>query len=203
MRLDHLILACPDVDATAARLLAEHGLGSVVGGEHPAWGTRNRLVPAGPAYVELMGVGDRAVAETNPLGRRVLEATAGGDAWLGFAVEPDDLDATAARLGLAVTAGSRTRPDGSTISWRSAGMVEMATRDVPFFLAWDGVRGADVHPDEGGPAEVLGVELGGDPGELRDWLGEDVPGLRLVGGEAGLRRVELQTPRGRLDLSRP
>lgn len=202
MRLDHLILACADVDATATRLLADHGLGSVVGGEHPAWGTRNRLVPAGPAYVELMGVGDRTVAETTPLGRRVLETTADGDAWLGFAVEPDDLDATAARLGLAVTAGSRTRPDGSTISWRSAGMEEMVARDVPFFLAWDGVRGADVHPDEGGPAEVVKVEVGGDVEALRTWLGDDVPGLRLVGGEPGVRRVELATPRGPLVLSR-
>ncbi|QIG43223.1 VOC family protein [Nocardioides anomalus] len=202
MRLDHLILACADVDAAAARLLAEHGLGSVVGGEHPAWGTRNRIIPAGSAYVELMGVGDRAVAETTPLGRRVLEASADGDAWLGLAVEPDDLEATAARLGLPVSTGSRTRPDGSTLSWRSAGMEEMAARQVPFFLAWDGVRGADVHPDEGGPAEVVEVELGGDSDELGAWLGGDVPGLTLVGGARGVRRVELRAPRGTFELGR-
>ncbi len=58
MRIDHVSLATRDIDATAARLLRTHGLSSVRGGDHPDWGTGNSIVPAGPAYLELLGVRD-------------------------------------------------------------------------------------------------------------------------------------------------
>lgn len=204
MRIDHVILACADVDATAARLLADHGLGSVVGGEHPAWGTRNRLVPAGPAYVELMGVADPAVAEGNALGRWLLASLADGDRAAGLAVEPDDLETTADRLGLTVSAGSRTRPDGRSTTWRSAGMTVALTRSIPFFIAWDDLRGAEVEVESGAPAAgLVEVELGGDPEALRAWLGGEVPGLTCVAGDPGVRRLVVATRDGEVDLTRP
>lgn len=94
MRIDHLLLVTRDIDASAARLLADHGLGSVEGGDHPAWGTGNALVPVGDAYVELFGIRDEAAATTSPVGGWVMAQSAGGEAALGkglpFFIQWDD-----------------------------------------------------------------------------------------------------------------
>jgi hypothetical protein len=60
MRIDHVILATPDLDATATRLAAEHGLEAVGGGRHEGMGTHNLIVPLGGGYLELLAVADPA-----------------------------------------------------------------------------------------------------------------------------------------------
>jgi hypothetical protein len=158
-------------------------------------------VPAGASYVELMGVGDLEAAQASHVGRWLLAACADGDRLAGLAVEPDDLDATADRLGLAVTPGSRTRPDGGEITWRSAGMSVALSRSVPFFIAWDGVRGSEVTVADGAPAlAITRVELGGDAEALTSWLGGVPEGLELVGGAPGVRRLALATAAGEVAL---
>lgn len=172
------------------------------GGEHAAWGTANRLVPAGSAYIELMAVRNRAAAQQNPLGRWLLAYTAAGDRLAGVALEPDDLDAECRRLGLTPTAGSRTTPEGATLTWRLAGMQAALTRMLPFFIAWDGAHGSDVE-GTGLGVEALGIEevlLGGDPTDVEEWIGRKVPGLHLVGGEPGVHGVTLRTDRGPVRL---
>jgi Glyoxalase-like domain len=125
LELDHVVIAAADLDAAARELETRHGLASVLGGRHPDWGTANRIVPLGDAYLELIAVVDEAtVARTVP-GRWVLSAEAGQP--LGWAVHTDDLDAIAGRLGLTPSAGSRVTPDGEILRWRSAGL-ERVTR---------------------------------------------------------------------------
>ena len=106
LALDHVIIGVPDLDDAAALLLVRHGLISLPGGEHPAWGTRNRIVPLGGCYLELVEVADPSVAETSGFGRWIA-AMALGDAPWGWVVRSSDLDATAARLGLEVGAGQK------------------------------------------------------------------------------------------------
>lgn len=202
MRIDHVILATRDIDATASRLLQTHGLGSVPGGDHPDWGTGNSIVPAGPAYLELMGIRDLEKARTTPVGQWVLSVTEAGDKVAGVSVSTDDLDAVCARLGLTATPGKRVRPDGTTLSWRSAGIDSAPMDGLPFFISWDGASGGGgVTPAEGAPATGISrVLLGGDPDRVRDWLGGDVPGLELVGGKPGCRSVNLYTSAVPVDL---
>src|SRR4029079_13118848 len=45
LRIDHVVLAVRDLDASAERLWGEHGLRFVAGGRHARWGTANMIAP--------------------------------------------------------------------------------------------------------------------------------------------------------------
>jgi hypothetical protein len=169
-RIDHVLYAVSDLDAGARRIAAQLGRESLAGGRHEGWGTANRIVPLGPDYLGLIGVEDRAVAATSDLGRVVLDS---GDGLLGWAVATDDLDGVAARLGLQVEHGSRTRPDGLTLRWRLAGVAPALTSGaLPFFIQWESP--AELHPggDPAAPPGIAWVQVReGARDELREWLG--------------------------------
>lgn len=201
LRIDHVVLACRDLDAAAERLRATYGLRSVPGGEHAAWGTANRLVPAGREYVELLGVGDAEKAALSPMGQAVLALSADGDRLARLALAADDIEAVAARLGTDVLPGERALPDGSVLRWRLTGVAESMQEGVPFFIDWGGVVAVD--PDAagpGGPTAVDQVTLRGDVRRLEDWIGDAVPGVRLVEGPPGIAEVVLRTATGELRL---
>jgi glyoxalase-like protein len=202
LRLDHVIVGSRDLDATAARFLDDFGLASADGGRHKGWGTANRIVPLGASYIELLGIYDRSLAATNGLGRRLLEDSKAGDRLIGWAVATDDLDSIAGRLGLAVAEGSRRRPDGAMLRWRSAGLEEaMAEPCLPFFLSW--LVPDELHPGRAGAAHHVDVgriawlEVAGDPARIERWVGGRLQ-LRMVEGPCGLRGVAISTARGDL-----
>jgi hypothetical protein len=155
----------------AAADLELPGLASIEGGRHPGWGTANRIVPLGDAYLELVAVVDEAEAAQSAFGRWVAGAPEGP---LGWAVRTDRLDEVAARLGLAVSDGSRVRRDGRLIQWRLAGVDEAAAEPcLPFFIEW--APGTTL-PGHGHEGRIDGLELVGDAARLRDWLGDhDLP----------------------------
>lgn len=195
IELDHVILAVPDLEAAARRFEEAHRLPSVPGGRHEGFGTENRIVPLGEAYIELLGVADAAEARANPFGTWLLERVSNGEAWLGWAVRTDDLDTTSERLGLEPTPMSRARPDGSQLRWRVAGMQEArADPSRPFFIQWD-VPEDEVPGRAGGETQAAGsrlaaVQVGGDEDALRDWLGGELPGsVRMTGGASGVHSV--------------
>ncbi len=187
-RIDHVVLAVRDLEASAGHLWDEHGLRFAPGGRHPQWGTANMIAPLGNDYVELLGVVDEGVGSTSVLGRTLMELSADGDRWFSVCLADDDVDATAARLGLTVRPGARRRPDGSEVRWRGAGIEERGEElSLPFFISWD--VPAALHPgaapaDHRVPAEgIAWAEVGGDEARLRDWLGgADVP-IRVVAGD--------------------
>ena len=197
MRIDHVVLAVRDLDDAADRLFASTGLDAVAGGRHPGWGTANRIVPLGDDYLELLCVVDREVGAGTTLGRALLDLTRDGhDRWFSVCVADPAIEATAARLGLTVEPGARTRPDGTQIRWRGAGIEDPARPAwLPFFIAWD--VASQEHPGRMpathrvDPTGIGGVEVAGDTALLRDWLGgADVPIACVVDdGPAGVRSV--------------
>jgi hypothetical protein len=206
VRIDHVVLGSRDLEETATRYERDHGLASVPGGSHPAWGTANRIVPLGDDYVEFLAVVDPDVAGKSRFGTFLRDLTAGSDRWFTVCLADDDLDGTARRLGLEVVRGSRVRPDGTELTWRSAGL-EDPERDpwLPFFIEW---QFAGAHPGRMpvAPAPtatgIAWVEIVGDEERLRAWVGdEDLP-IRVVGGaEHGLRAVGLASPTGEIVLA--
>ncbi|MGD9696189.1 MAG: VOC family protein [Thermoleophilia bacterium] len=193
--IDHVIYGCLDVDATAARLRRDHGLGSVPGGVHLG-GTTNRLVPlAPPTFLELLGVGDAGKAD----GAWLAAALSDGDRPLWWAIGVDDLDDTARRRGLAVQSGAMEMADGSEALFRTAGMPRYP---LPFFIEYAGTpavrmrtwqdryRAAD-HDCE--PGEFTFVEVGGPPELIEGWLGEHDMPVRHGGHTLGIRRAGIAT----------
>ena len=180
LRIDHVVYAVADLDEAAVRFRQAYGLDSVAGGRHERWGTANRIVPLGDQYLELVAVVDPGQAGASGFGHDVLERVGQGGGWLTLAVETDDLEEIATRLGLEVDSGSRTRPDGRVVRWRMAA-VDEARRDpwMPFFLAWDVPE--DLHPGRARaghgvrPQGIAWVEIAGDGERLREWLGSEAP----------------------------
>jgi hypothetical protein len=159
------------------------GLAALPGGEHPAWGTRNAIVPLGGAYLELVTVADPARAAQSAFGRAVAD----GQGLVGFAVEPDAFDAATARAGVDQMRGARERPDGTMLSWSMAGAEEAIPRGLPFFLRWDDAgsnpaRVAAPHDRGVEPVGVAWLRWPTDPSALDAWLGPD-HGLPLRHGE--------------------
>jgi len=135
--LDHVIWAVPSLDQAIAELLRDHGLAAVSGGSHPAWGTRNAIVPLGGAYLELVDVADPDAPMVG-FTARVAEVAAGGGGLALWCERTDDIEHDAAVRGYDVVPGTRENPDGSRLSWRVAGMPQAcATPLLPFLIQWD------------------------------------------------------------------
>jgi hypothetical protein len=204
--IDHPVRAVGDLDRAAERWRRHLGLDSAPGGRHPGWGTANRIVPLGDAYVELIAVADPQAARESAFGRSVAEAATGGERWLTFAAAADDLDAVAARLGLEVIGGRRERPDGTTLRWRSAGLEDPRREPwMPFFIAWEVPPG--LHPGRARAGHgvrvdgIVWIEVAGDADRLDDWLGGDELPVRVVDGSPGIRAVAIATAGGELVIA--
>jgi hypothetical protein len=206
LRVDHVICAVGDLEVAAARFRDEYGFGSVAGGTHPEWGTANRIVPLGAEYVELVAAVDPRRAAASDFGRAVTEAVANRRQLLGWVVATDDLDGVAGRLGLEITRGSRTRPDGSTLRWRLAGLATaMSIGALPFFIQWDAPP--ELHPGAAeakhgsGPRQIAWLEVAAaDDGTVDEWLGDhDLP-VRVVAGAPALAAVAISTAAGEVVL---
>ncbi len=200
--IDHVVLGVQDLEAAAARLERDHGLAAVVGGRHPGWGTGNRIVPLGRGYIELIGIVDAEEAASSPIGRALASSVAHGDRWRCWCVATDRLEALAERLSLPIDSGSRVRPDGTTLRWRSAGFpFALANPSLPFFISWE--VPPELHPGSAAadhrvePQGISWIEVGEDD-RLERWLeGSDLP-LRTVEGERGPVAVGVETGAGEI-----
>ncbi|MEA2380133.1 MAG: hypothetical protein QOH72_104 [Solirubrobacteraceae bacterium] len=184
MRVDHVIYACADLDAAAARVEAELDVAAVGGGRHEGIGTHNRIVPLGGGYLELLAVAEPAEAARSALGTAVrARIAAAGDGLMGWAVAVDAVEPVAARLGTAISTIAR-----QGLSAQLTG-VEEAMREpfLPFFIARD--RGVP-DPDAGGNAGgITWLEVAGDAARLERWLGGAELPVRVLGGAPGVRAM--------------
>jgi hypothetical protein len=184
VRIDHVIYAAADLDAAAARIEAELGLEIVEGGRHEGHGTRNRIVPLGGGYLELLGVADPQEAAGSDFGRGLLARLAhGGDGWLAWVVAVPDVGPVARRLQTTVTT---LRREG--LSARLTGVKEaMQEPLLPFFVSRDpGVADPGAGGEAGG---ITWIELAGDPVRLERWLDRTPLPVRVVEGAPAVRAV--------------
>ncbi|MGZ8563470.1 MAG: VOC family protein [Candidatus Limnocylindria bacterium] len=173
--IDHLVIAVDDPDAAAAELEVELGLAATGGGRHDT-GTRNRILFLGDAYLELIGVWDRALALAHPIGAAVVRALdAGTPGLVTYAIATDGArrEVTALRrTGSAISdviAGSRLRPDGEAVAWHCAFPPLLGPAEPPFLIEHE-LSGAEWDEDArrarvsfvqpfGGTARLVGIEL--------------------------------------------
>ena len=145
--LDHLLLGCSDLDRGVAFIKRHTGIQAMFGGVHPGRGTRNALVSlVGPSveephprrYLEIIAPDPAQSGAPDRLGLQKLTEPR----LVGWAAHPGDLDDFAKRLGTAHLAfdgpspGSRKRPDGRLLQWKTLNLHDDFGGLLPFFIEW-------------------------------------------------------------------
>lgn len=147
---------------------------------------------------------DARTASRSPFGRWVAGNQSEHAQPFGWAVRTLDLDATLRHLGLRATSGSRTRPDGRVLRWRTAGIEEaMREPSLPFFMEWDEgaeLPGRELHRDEAHGVAVLDLQLRGDPARIADWLGPHSLPVTIRRGAPAVLKVVLAGREGEIVL---
>jgi hypothetical protein len=214
MHLDHLSYVAGDegLGACAQRIGARLGSGFADGGLHPAFGTRNFVLPlAEGCYLEVVAALDHPAVDRAPFGRAVSARSAEGGGWLAWAVSVDDIGPIEERLGRPAAKGHRRRPDGIDLNWRQLGINDV-TEDpqLPFFVQWE--VDPDFHPSQqphSGPAVRLSrLEIAGDEPTVDAYLGTsarqpldgiDVEWVPAV-GDTGVVAAVFETPNGEVRI---
>lgn len=151
--LDHIILGCSDLDTGIEFVHDGTGVLPAMGGVHPGRGTRNALLSLGERrYLEIIAP-DPAQMEIAhfPQIRSMTDPRL-----IGWAAHPPDIAALAKRLRenkvefTGPSDGSRKRPDGHILNWKTINLVDDRHGLLPFFIEWS----ADsVHPSKDADAK--------------------------------------------------
>ncbi len=150
--LDHIILGCSDLDRGIDLLEQNTGVRPAFGGVHPGRGTRNALLSLGERrYLEIMAPDPKQQDIVRfPQIRQMTNPRL-----VGWAVHPGDITAAAKRLRENQIAfqgpddGSRKRPDGRVLHWKTLNLADDRHGLLPFFIEWS----ADsLHPSADAPA---------------------------------------------------
>ena len=209
LELDHVLIAVADLAAAGRELEARHGLASIAGGRHPGWGTANRIVPLGEAYLELVAVVDKAEAAQSRFGSWVAQAHPTSAQPLGWAVRTNKLDEVARRLRLVVGAGSRATRSGQLLRWRLAGLEQASAEPaLPFFIEWEHgtpLPGQTLASHRAAGVQIAKLQLDGDPDRLAAWLGTHRLPITVHSGTSALTSIVLTGADGEivLDAERP
>jgi hypothetical protein len=149
--LDHILLGCSDLDRGIELVEDKTGVRPAIGGVHPGRGTRNALLSLGERrYLEIIAP-DPAQSEIvhYPQLRSMTDPRL-----VGWAVHPPDIAAVTRQLTENKIAfkgpddGSRKRPDGRVLSWKTINLADDHHGLLPFFIEWS----ADsVHPSKDAP----------------------------------------------------
>ena len=189
--IDHIVLCVEDLDEAADEIERILDLESQAGGRHSGHGTANRIVPLGSSYLELVAVVDAQEASSSPFGDWVGSRAAEGLEAHAVCLRSDDLEAVCGRLGLNPVEMSRTKPNGTELRWRLAGLEEMISLGLPFYIEW-AIDPSD-HPGRSGMTEEVSVEvtLRGDPQLLATWTAGS-EGVSVESGRPGIEAVRLR-----------
>src|SRR5229473_2315780 len=137
--LDHILLGCNDLDRGIQLVEEATGVRPAIGGVHPGRGTRNALLSLGERrYLEIIAPD----SSQGPVVHfpQILGMT--GPRLIGWAVHPTDIAATAKLLRenqIAFTGpddGSRQRPDGRVLTWKTINLADDRHGLLPFFIEW-------------------------------------------------------------------
>jgi hypothetical protein len=155
--LDHVILGCTDLDEGIELVFRHLGVRAIPGGVHPGAGTQNALLSLGTLrYLEIMAPDPTQPDAPDPRNVRTLKQPA----LVGWAEHRDHLDDYASVLHAAgidyvgPVPGSRRRPDGSLLNWKSLPLKQDEHGILPFFIEWGA---STVHPSVDSP-QGCGIE---------------------------------------------
>jgi len=204
--LDHILVGSPDLDKGIAFIEERTGVRASFGGVHPGAGTQNALLSLGKnRYLEIIAPDLKQPATADTRNLRKLEEPV----LVGWAQHPGDIAAFAQRLrseGVEVIGpkpGSRKRPDGRVLNWKTLALTDDAGGLFPFFIEWGA---GTLHPSVDGPQgcslelfEAVAWEQ--DLAHLRDRAGELNLDLKFTAGHTPHLHAIIAGPKGRLDIT--
>jgi glyoxalase-like protein len=159
--LDHILLGCSDLDEGISFVKKHLGVVAAFGGVHPGRGTRNALLSFGDKhYLEIIAPDPQQPSAADHYGLQKLTEPR----LVGWAAHPSDLNQLAARLRDASVAfdgptpGSRQRPDGRLLQWKTLNLKDDRDGLLPFFIEWSA---GTVHPSVDAPSgcKIIGFGL--------------------------------------------
>lgn len=147
--LDHILLGCNDLERGIAFVEEHTGVRAAFGGVHPGRGTENALISLGEPtrleleprrYLEIIAPDPAQTESKSSMALRLKELSE--PRLVGWAAHPGDLQLFATKLrnaGVAFegpTPGSRKRPDGRLLQWKTLNLKDDAAGLLPFFIEW-------------------------------------------------------------------
>ncbi|MGI8785056.1 MAG: VOC family protein [Acidobacteriota bacterium] len=205
--VDHLLLGAADLDHGVAWVKLLTGVEAIMGGSHPGVGTRNALLSlGGKRYLEIIAPDPAQTAFNFQVDIRKLTEPR----LITWAAVTSDINAiaqSAREAGHEIFGprdGSRARPDGRVLKWKSLGVKNSfgleGIEPIPFFIQW---ASDSLHPSQDSPkgCQLQSFEIGhADPAKLAG-------ALKKLGIEATIKLAKnatltatLMTPKGRVEL---
>ena len=203
--LDHILLGCNDLQRGIDFVEQRTGVRAAFGGVHPGRGTQNALLSLGTRrYFEIIAP-DPQQHTDNPLAKHLKDLSE--PRLVGWAVHPGDVQVLAADLAKAgivavgPTPGSRKRPDGKILHWKTLNLKDDANGLLPFFIVWSA---NSAHPSEDAPSgcQLLRFELfTPDPGSLAKTTAKLMLTVPIAKGGAPQLHAVITGPKGKVDVT--
>jgi hypothetical protein len=139
LSLDHVIVGVSDLDRGVREFAERFGVTPTPGGRHPGRGTQNALVSLGArTYLEIL-----APDPTQPpIASQAYLADLASLTVVDWVIGTTNIEATAARLKQAgynvpgPAPGSRQRPNGELLQWRTLNFESGNESPQPFVIEW-------------------------------------------------------------------
>ena len=204
--LDHILLGCNDLQRGISFVEQHTGVRAAFGGVHPGRGTQNALLSLGTRrYLEIIAPDPQQTSSSSELSTELKKLSE--PRLVGWAAHPGDVQVLAAdlaRAGVAAegpTPGSRKRPEGSVLHWKTLNLKDDANGLLPFFIEWS----ADSpHPSADAPSgcQLLRFELlTPDPVALDKRTAQLKLKAPLVKAASSQLHAVISGPKGKLDAT--
>jgi len=203
--LDHILLGCSDLQRGIDFVEQRTGVRAAFGGVHPGRGTQNALLSLGTRrYLEIIAPDpQQSATDEHYSGLRTFKEPR----LIGWAAHPGDLQVLAGDLakgGIVTqgpTPGSRKRPDGRVLQWKTLALKNDADGLLPFFIEWSTDT---LHPSEDAPTgcQLLRFELlTPDPGSLAKTTAKLMLSVPIAKGSSPQLHAVITGPKGKLDVT--
>jgi hypothetical protein len=204
--LDHILIGSPDLDQGVAFVEERTGIRAAFGGVHPGAGTRNALLSLGKnRYLEIIAPDPAQPNTEDKRNLRSLEEPV----IVGWALHPGDIEAFAQSLkseGVEVDGpkpGSRKRPDGRVLNWKTLALKDDAGGLFPFFIEWGtGSMHPSIDAPQGCTLELFeAVAPDRSRVELEKRANQLDLDLKFSSGRTRHLHAIVTGPKGRLDIT--
>ncbi len=155
--LDHILLGCSDLERGIAFVEEKTGVKAAFGGVHPGRGTQNALLSLGERrYLEIIAPDPKQAGVAGPESsvERLKLRGLTEPRLVTWAAHPGNVSEFVKKLKKAgvvaegPTPGSRKRPDGRVLQWKTVNLADDAGGLLPFFIEWSA---ESVHPSVDAP----------------------------------------------------